>query len=84
MSALVVTGRLRFEMARRGLNQSLLAELSGLTPATICAALAGRPIAESTIARIARSLCKVEPIPGIDELLSASEPRTSQMHSESK
>ena len=83
MSALVVTGQLRFEMARRGLNQSVLAELSGLTPATICAALAGRPVAESTIARIARSLCNIEPIPGIDDLLDAREHRTRQISPES-
>jgi transcriptional regulator with XRE-family HTH domain len=84
MSALVVPGRLRFEMARRGLNQSLLAGLSGLTPATICAALAGRPVAESTIARIARSLCNVAPIPGIDDLLDAGEHLIPQISAESK
>lgn len=75
MSAALATGRLRFEMSRRGLNQSVLANLCGLTPATICAALGGRPVAESTAARIARALCAVDPIPGIDELLETGERR---------
>jgi transcriptional regulator with XRE-family HTH domain len=74
MSAVVAAGRLRFEMARRGLTQTMLAELSGLTPPTICAALGGRAVAEPTVARIARALCKVDPIPGIDELLDPGEP----------
>ena len=69
MSARVVVGRLRFEMTRRGLNQTRLAERSGLTPPTICAALQGLPVAEATVARIARALCQVDPIPGIDDLL---------------
>ncbi|HVC23819.1 MAG TPA: helix-turn-helix transcriptional regulator [Candidatus Dormibacteraeota bacterium] len=82
MSAALATERLRFEMSRRGMNQSVLANLCGLTPATICAALGGRPVAESTVARIARALCTVDPIPGIDELLDTGDRRTLQLPTE--
>jgi len=49
MSVIVHAGRLRFEMVRRGWSASDLARESRLSPATISAALAGRPIAAKSL-----------------------------------
>ena len=70
MSVVVAAAHLRWEMARRGLNQAALARRSGLTPATISTALRGAPIAERTLRLLALALMSADPVPGADDLLA--------------
>lgn len=75
VSVTVHPGRLRRELARRALSASELARLSGLSPPTITAALAGHPIAAKSLQRIASALGRVPTIDVIDALLhDGSEP----------
>jgi transcriptional regulator with XRE-family HTH domain len=69
MSVVVHPGRLRQEMARRGWAASDLAREARLSQATIGAALAGRPVAERTFARIARALSRAPALNVADALL---------------
>jgi len=69
MSVAVRPGRLRYELARRALSATELARLSGLSPATITAALAGRAIAAKSLQRIASALGRVPTVDVIDALL---------------
>jgi len=69
MSVTVHAGRLRFEMVRRGWSASDLARESRLSPATISAALAGRPIAAKSLDLIGDSFTRVPSRKAIDELI---------------
>ena len=69
MSVLVHAGRLRFEMVRRGWSASDLARESRLSPATISAALAGRPIAAKSLDLIGDAFTRVSVRKAIDELI---------------
>ena len=69
MSIIVHAGRLRFEIARRGWSASDLAREARLSPATISAALSGRPVATSSVALISRAFAKSPPDEMIVRLL---------------
>lgn len=69
MSVTVQVPLLRQEMARRGWDGSDLARAARLSPATISAALAGRPIAARSLALIAAALAHVPAVEAIDRLL---------------
>ncbi|MHB8438511.1 MAG: helix-turn-helix domain-containing protein [Acidimicrobiales bacterium] len=69
MSVAIHPGRLRYEMARRGWSAAQLARESKLSGATISAAIAGRPIAATSLVLIAQALSRVPPIDSIDSLL---------------
>ena len=63
--------RLRHELARRALSAGELARLSGLSAATVTAALCGRPIAEKSLRLIASALAEVPCNAQIDTLLTS-------------
>ena len=69
MSVTVHPGRLRQEIARRGWSPTDLARAARLSPATVSAALSGRPIAASSLSLIARALAQAPPVDVIDRLL---------------
>ena len=69
MSVIVHAGRLRFEMVRRGWSGSDLARESRLSPATISAALAGRPIAAKSLDLIGDAFTRVPARKAIDGLI---------------
>lgn len=71
MSVIVNARRLRFEMVRRGWSASDLARESRLSPATISAALAGRPIAAKSLDLIGDAFTRVSARRAIDELLAS-------------
>ena len=56
MSVPVDPERLRYELAIRGMAAIDLARQARLSPATVSAALAGKPIAEASLALIAQVL----------------------------
>jgi lambda repressor-like predicted transcriptional regulator len=76
VSVVIHPGRLRQEMARRGWAATDLARESRLSEATISTALAGRPIAEKSLALIGGALQRTPTIPAVDALImrDASEP----------
>jgi transcriptional regulator with XRE-family HTH domain len=61
--------RLRRELAIRGLQSADLALLSGLSAATISAAMQGRSVSARILRRIALALSEVPILPGGEELL---------------
>jgi transcriptional regulator with XRE-family HTH domain len=61
--------RLRREMAARGWNACDLAELAGLSAATLTAALQGRAVSLRTIQKIAVAIARTPAIPEAVELL---------------
>ena len=69
MSVIVHAGRLRFEMVRRGWCASDLARESRLSPATISAALASRPIAAKSLDLIGDAFTRVSARKAIDDLI---------------
>lgn len=69
MSVTVHPGRLRQEITRRGWSPLDLARAARLSPATISAALSGRPIAASSLNLMARALAKAPVVEVIDRLL---------------
>lgn len=69
VSVTVHPGRLRQEMARRGWAAADLARESRLSQATIGAALAGKPIAERSMMRMANALSRFPVLPVLDSLL---------------
>jgi transcriptional regulator with XRE-family HTH domain len=69
MSVVVHAGRLRQEMVRRGWAATDLARESRLSQATISAALAGRPVAEKSLALIAKALSRVPVLGFVDSLI---------------
>lgn len=74
MSVAVNPKRLERELARRALSASDLARLSGLSAATITAALAGRPLATRSLERIATVLADVPSVAVIDTLIGSDGP----------
>lgn len=69
MSVTLRAARLRQEMARRGWDAVHLAHEARLSPATVSAALAGRPIAASSLTLIAGALQRAPVLDGIDALI---------------
>ncbi|MGO9583572.1 MAG: hypothetical protein ACLP36_12250 [Acidimicrobiales bacterium] len=69
MSVTVRRAHLRQEMARRGWDAIDLARASRLSPATVSAALAGRPIAAKSLTLIAGALSRAPIVESIDALL---------------
>jgi transcriptional regulator with XRE-family HTH domain len=69
MSVPINTERLMREMARRGWGRADLARAAGISAPTVTLALAGRPVAPSTLKHIAQALLAAKPIEGIDTLL---------------
>ncbi|MHB8589807.1 MAG: helix-turn-helix domain-containing protein [Candidatus Dormibacteraceae bacterium] len=70
MPAFINGDRLRFELARRGLDQASLARLAKLRPETISRAVNGHSVTTSTLAAIADALLQVAPKAGLDDLLA--------------
>ncbi len=64
--------RLRREMASRGWNACDLAQLAGLSAATLTAALQGRPVSPRTVRKIAMVIARTPAIPEAVELLEES------------
>ncbi|MGP8181267.1 MAG: hypothetical protein ACLP1E_10890 [Acidimicrobiales bacterium] len=69
MSVIVQPARLHYEMTRRGWNALHLAREARLSPATVSAALAGRPIAARSLTMIADALLHAPVIEVIDSLV---------------
>lgn len=69
MSAPVDAERLRYELARRGLEAIDLARKARISPATVSAALAGRPVSMTSLTLIARVLESTPVNEVIDRLL---------------
>ncbi|MHB8589818.1 MAG: helix-turn-helix domain-containing protein [Candidatus Dormibacteraceae bacterium] len=63
--------RLRFELARRGLDQAGLARRAQLRPETISRAVTGHPVSHSTLSAIAKVLLEVSPKQGVDLILAS-------------
>jgi len=74
MSVVVHAGRLRLEIVRRGWSATDLARESRLSPATISAALAGRPIAAKSLDLIAGAFTRVPARKAIDGLIMGDFP----------
>lgn len=74
MSATIHPGRLRVEITRRGWSAMDLARESRLSPATISAALAGRPISATSLRLIAEALIQAPAIGVIDALVLLDRP----------
>jgi DNA-binding Xre family transcriptional regulator len=72
--------RLERELARRGWNATDLAKASGISVATISAARHGRPVANSTLCKIADALRLAPVIPGVDDLLGPADGSFSNGH----
>ena len=72
MSVSVHPERLRQEIARRGWSPVDLARAARLSPATVSAALGGRPIAASSLGLIAKALADTPTVEVIDRLLGAN------------
>ena len=71
MSVTLADDRLRFEIARRGWNNSDLARAAGVSAATITTATSGRPVSSSTLRKIAVALAAAAPVSGVDDILPA-------------
>jgi hypothetical protein len=56
MSTTIDVDRLRYELAIRGMSAVKLADKAHLSPATVSAALAGKPIAEASLELIGHVL----------------------------
>jgi lambda repressor-like predicted transcriptional regulator len=72
MGVVVQPARLRIELARRGWSAADLARQSGVSAATITAALAGRGIAAKSLGLIAAALSRVPPNSTIDVMKERS------------
>ena len=70
MSVTVDAQRLRQEIARRGWGGVDLARAARLSPATVSAALSGRPISATSIGLMAKALASNPADAVIDRLLS--------------
>jgi hypothetical protein len=70
MSVVVNAVRLRQEIARRGWGSVDLARAARLSPATVSAALSGRPIAASSLNLMVKALASTPVDALIDRLLS--------------
>ena len=69
MSVVVNTKRLRLELVHRGWTAAALAHEAQLSPATISAALGGRPITVTSVRLIAQALARAPAVDGIELLL---------------
>jgi transcriptional regulator with XRE-family HTH domain len=69
VSVVLHAARLRHELARRGLSAIDLARDSGLSPATVSAALAGRAISATSLQLIGETLTRTPVIEVIDSLI---------------
>jgi transcriptional regulator with XRE-family HTH domain len=69
MSVNVHPGRLRQEITRRGWSPVDLARAARISPATVSAALNGKPIAASSLSLIAKALANAPVVDVIDRLL---------------
>ena len=63
--------RLRRELVIRGWNGVDLAIHAQVSPATVSAALRGRPVASNTIRKMALALSKAPPLAGTEDILAA-------------
>ncbi len=70
MGIVVQSDRLRLEMARRGWTASILAREAGISPPTVSAAMAGKPIAAQSLGLIAAAFGRVPALPTIDALIA--------------
>jgi len=61
---------LRRELARRGLNQAELAAIAGVSETTLSHAMS-RPVAWTTVRKLARALTVTPLLPGIDAIIPA-------------
>ena len=75
MSVIVHPARLRREMTRRGSEAFHLAKEARLSPATVSAALTGRPIAPRSLTMIADALLRAPVLEVIDSLIMDEAPR---------
>ena len=73
MGVVVHAGRLRLEMVRRGWSAADLARESGISQATISAALSGKAVAARSIGLLASALARMPPSEVIDGLLRSSD-----------
>lgn len=78
MSVVVHAARLRHEIARRGWDAGHLAREARLSPATVSAALAGRPIAATSLTLIADALSRTPVVATIDLLLEPDDPHADR------
>ena len=74
MGIMISSLRLRLELARRGWAHNDLARAAGISPPTVSAAMAGRPVAPSTLRKIAGALVSAPVVEGIDMLLRDQPP----------
>jgi transcriptional regulator with XRE-family HTH domain len=68
--------RLRYEMASRGWNACDLAQLAGLSAATLTAALQGKPVSHRTVQKIAVVIARTPAVREAVELLEEWPTRT--------
>jgi lambda repressor-like predicted transcriptional regulator len=74
MSVAVDSAVLRQEIARRGWSSRDLARAAQISPATVSAAVNGRPISATCLSLIARALAGAPPDEIIDKLLRDERP----------
>ncbi len=67
------SGRLRYELARRGLHGKDLARIARISEATISYALRGRPVRSHTIRKMALALTRTPPLPEVDQIIGPEE-----------
>ncbi|MGH7686363.1 MAG: helix-turn-helix domain-containing protein [Candidatus Dormibacteria bacterium] len=63
--------RVTFELSRRGITSTQLAQLAGISESTMSTARNGHPVREGTVRRIARALMQVPILEGADAILAA-------------
>ena len=73
MNTAVDAAALRRELARRGLSAADIAHRAGISAPTLSRALAGKPIANRSLAALARAVADVPLIAGLDDLLGIIE-----------
>ena len=64
--------RLLHEMACRGWHASDLAREARLSDATVSHVMRGKPVSPHTLRKIAHSLVRRPPVPGLDALLESA------------
>jgi transcriptional regulator with XRE-family HTH domain len=69
MRAALDSAGLRRECARRGLTGAELAQIAGVTEATVSHVLNGRMASYTTIRKLARALTITPPLPGSDGII---------------
>ena len=69
MSVFISRSRLDRQLAARGLTGHELAQLAGVSPATISAARQGQPVTPRTLRKIVTALLRVPIVPGVEDLL---------------